>query len=1146
MKLSTRLMLAMVALVLLTATAVGVLAYRNVEAIALPRALAGIEMNTRVVATGLEASVAGVRADVNTQGRAVQGLVRASLAGGRDPVDGTPEARWRNSLADRFIADLAAKPAYMQFSLIGIADGGREIVRVDRLGPDGNIRVAPEADLEPEADKDFFDAAIGLHAGEVYAAPVAPDRLRGAPGAPAGPLLRVAAPVFAANGKPFGLLNVYVDPRPAFDRLRTGGPRDRAIYVVTERGDFLLRADSEREFGSESSRPARIQDEFPQLAPALTASGWQARVMPDRAGAAFGVALMPVQLAEGPRLNVIQAVPRDRLVATPTAARNATFLAAVVAVLGALALAGLLARSLTRPLAQITAAVDNFTATTPIQVPTEASGEVGVLARSFARVAREMQEATAALKKETEERRHLFETSLDLILITDRRGNFVQVSPSSAAILGYKPEEMIGRSAAPFLHPDDLEPTRAEMRLARRSGYLRNFETRYCRKDGSIATLAWTGVWSEARQQYFFIGRDMTEATLAEEKFRLAVEASPSGIIMTDAGGTIILVNAETERMFGYLREELIGQSIDMFVPIKLRDGHIQERKGFVARPERRRMGAGRDLFGLRKDRSEFPVEIGLNPIHTPRGLLILSAVVDITESKRAQAALVESAAMARGIVETALDAFVQVDEAGAIVEWNSQAELMFGWSRHEAIGKLLVDMIVPELHRARYKEGLARFLRTGEGWILGTRFEIEAQRRDAQLINVEVSVTAFRRHGSHVFNWFIRDLTDRIAAEAQVRQAQKMEAVGQLTGGIAHDFNNILTVITGTIEIIAEAVANKPEAAAVAKMIEDAAERGADLTQRLLAFARKQPLQPHKINVNALVVDTAKLLRPTLGEHIEIESMLEEDIWPSLVDPHQLSTSLLNLALNARDAMPDGGKLTLETANVHLDENYVRAQSEVRPGPYVMVAVSDTGTGIPAAIRDRVFEPFFTTKEIGKGTGLGLSMVYGFVKQSGGHVKIYSEEGHGTTIKIYLPRARDVDEVPDDVAPIAPIEGGQETILVVEDDALVRAFVTSQLKSLGYATLVASNAAEAIKLIDQGAEVDLLFTDVIMPGGMNGRELAVEALKRRPRLKVLFTSGYTQDAIVHHGRLDPGVVLLAKPYRKSDLARMVRVAIGH
>jgi PAS domain S-box-containing protein len=746
MKLSTRLMLAMVALVLLTATVVGVLAYRNVEAIALPRALAGIEMNTRVVATGLEASVAGVRADVNTQGRAVQGLVRANLAGGRDPLDGTPEARWRNSLADRFVADLTAKPAYMQFSLIGIADGGREIVRVDRLSPDGSIRVAPEADLQPETDKDFFDAAIVLHAGEVYAAPVALDRLRGPTGAPAEPLLRIVAPVFAANGKPFGLLNVYIDLRPAFDRLRAANPGDRAIYVVTERGDFFLRSDVERVAGSASSKPARIQDEFPQLAPALTASEWRARIMPDRAGATFGVASIPVRLAEGPRLNAIEAVPRDRLVATPTAARNATFLAAVVAVLGAIGLAVLLARSLTRPLAQITAAVENFTATAPIQVPTKAGGEVGVLARSFARVAREVQEATAALKKETEERRHLFETSLDLILITDRRGNFVQVSPSSATILGYKPEEMIGRSAAPFLHPDDLESTRAEMRLARRGRDLRNFETRYRRKDGNTATLAWSGVWSEARQQYFFIGRDMTETKLAEEKFRLAVEASPSGIIMTDASGTIVLVNAETERMFGYLREELTGQSIEMLVPSNLHDAHLRQRMGFVARPERRRMGAGRDLFGLRKDRSEFPVEIGLNPIHTPEGLLVLSAVVDITESKRAQAALVEIAAMARGIVETALDAFVQMDEAGAIVEWNSQAERMFGWSRQEAIGKLLVDMIVPELHRVRYKEGLARFLRTGEGWILGTRFEIEAQRRDARLINVEVSVTAFRR----------------------------------------------------------------------------------------------------------------------------------------------------------------------------------------------------------------------------------------------------------------------------------------------------------------------------------------------------------------------------------------------------------------
>jgi CheY-like chemotaxis protein len=369
------------------------------------------------------------------------------------------------------------------------------------------------------------------------------------------------------------------------------------------------------------------------------------------------------------------------------------------------------------------------------------------------------------------------------------------------------------------------------------------------------------------------------------------------------------------------------------------------------------------------------------------------------------------------------------------------------------------------------------------------------------------------------------------------------MEAVGQLTGGIAHDFNNILTVITGTIEILAEAVADRPQLAAIAKMIDEASERGAGLTQHLLAFARKQPLQPQETDINALIVETAQLLRPTLGEHVEMESMLESDAWRAQVDPNQLATALLNLALNARDAMPEGGKLTLETGNVHLDESYTSAHGDVSPGPYVMIAVSDTGSGIPAAIRDKVFEPFFTTKATGKGTGLGLSMVYGFVKQSGGHIKIYSEEGHGTTIKIYLRRAHgQVQQQPAD-SPVAIVGGGHERILVVEDDALVRNYVVAQLGSLGYSTFTAKDSTEALAVIDSAVDLDLLFTDVIMPGSMNGRQLADEAVKRRPSLKVLFTSGYTENAIVHHGRLDPGVLLLAKPYRKSDLAHMIRKA---
>jgi signal transduction histidine kinase len=390
-----------------------------------------------------------------------------------------------------------------------------------------------------------------------------------------------------------------------------------------------------------------------------------------------------------------------------------------------------------------------------------------------------------------------------------------------------------------------------------------------------------------------------------------------------------------------------------------------------------------------------------------------------------------------------------------------------------------------------------------------------------------------------------VRRFQEMEATEAQVRQAQKMEAIGQLTGGVAHDFNNILTVITGSIEILADAVKGRPQLAQITDLISAAAARGADLTQRLLAFARRQPLQPRSIDVNELVVDVVRLLRPTLGEQIEIESMLAHDCAPALIDPSQLSTAILNLALNARDAMPNGGKLTLETKNVELDDAYAGMNSEVKAGHYVLIAVSDTGEGIPAKLLDKVFEPFFTTKDVGKGSGLGLSMVYGFVKQSNGHVKIYSEEGHGTTVKLYLPQAASVPDALVAEFGIPGADHGDESILIVEDDPLVREYVVTQIKRLGYRTQAAGNAAEALAVIDGPDHIDLLYTDVIIPGGMNGRQLAIEAVKRRPGLKVLYTSGYTENAIVHHGRLDAGVLLLPKPYLMSDLARMLRTALA-
>jgi PAS domain S-box-containing protein len=388
------------------------------------------------------------------------------------------------------------------------------------------------------------------------------------------------------------------------------------------------------------------------------------------------------------------------------------------------------------------------------------------------------------------------------------------------------------------------------------------------------------------------------------------------------------------------------------------------------------------------------------------------------------------------------------------------------------------------------------------------------------------------------------RDVTEAKETERLLRQSQKMDAIGQLTGGIAHDFNNILTVIIGMTEILGEELVGDPKIGSIAKTISQAADRGAELTQRLLAFARKQPLRPREADVNALIIDATSLLRAALGEQIEIESLLDENAVHALVDMPQLTTALLNLAVNARDAMPDGGRLTLETGNVLLDRNSIDAREEVRPGRYVMIAVTDNGAGIPASIQDKVFEPFFTTKAVGKGTGLGLSMVYGFVKQSGGHVSIDSEEGRGTSIKIYLPQAPAQTGNPAATQP-AGSAGGRETILVVEDDALVRKYVTAQLESLGYRTLEAANGTDALAIVDSDVGFELLFTDVIMPGAMNGRALAEQAVQRRPALKVLFTSGYTENAILNNGCLPAGVLLLPKPYRKAALAQMVRQAVG-
>jgi PAS domain S-box-containing protein len=519
---------------------------------------------------------------------------------------------------------------------------------------------------------------------------------------------------------------------------------------------------------------------------------------------------------------------------------------------------------------------------------------------------------------------------------------------------------------------------------------------------------------------------------------------------------------------------------------------------------------------------------------------VLLELQEELALRSKAEADLRLSEAKFRSVLLASPDAVIVVSKAALIEFASDRVNDIFGYSPHELIGKPL-NILIPERFWIAHCQSVGGFFDKPRIRTMGAGSALWGRRKDGTEFPVEISLSPIELSGAESAVAAVRDVTNRKAIEAQLGQAQKMEAIGQLTGGLAHDFNNMLTVITGTIGILGEAVKDRADLLSITKLIDDAAQRGARLTQQMLAFARKQPLHPRDVDVNVLVLEAVKLLRPTIGEQITITTQLFDTAWTALVDHNQLATTILNLALNARDAMPNGGKLVLETQNVCLDESYVRMNGDVKVGSYVMIGVSDTGTGIPAHLLGKVFDPFFTTKEVGKGTGLGLSMVFGFVKQSGGHIKIYSEEGRGTTVRIYLPRAVEAQDVAVEAAVISNVEGGEEVILVVEDDALVRRYVVTQVANLGYTALQAVDASEALEIIDSGVAVDLLFTDVILPGSMSGRQLVHEALRRLPSLKTLFTSGYTKNAILHQGRLDPGVNLLQKPYRNDELARKLR-----
>jgi PAS domain S-box-containing protein len=517
----------------------------------------------------------------------------------------------------------------------------------------------------------------------------------------------------------------------------------------------------------------------------------------------------------------------------------------------------------------------------------------------------------------------------------------------------------------------------------------------------------------------------------------------------------------------------------------------------------------------------------------------VVGSMLDVTDHRQTQETLVAREARLRSILETAPEAIITISSRGIVESFSTAAERLFGYTSEEVIGQN-INMLMPSPHAEQHDGYLERYLATGEARIIGIGRVVEGRRKDGTIVPVELAVGEIVLGGERTFTGFLRDLTVRQRMEQELRQAQKMEAVGQLTGGIAHDFNNLLTVILGNLEMLQKRLGDDERQQTLVREARETAQLGAQLTDRLLTFGRRQPLQPRALDLSQLMVGLSELLRRTLGETIVVRTTVAPDVSRILADPAQLQNAVLNLALNARDAMPRGGTLTIQAEDVELDADYVQAHPETRRGRYVMIAVSDTGSGMTPEVRDRAFDPFFTTKGAGAGSGLGLSMVYGFVKQSGGHVSLYSELGHGTTVRLYLPPARGEVERAGDISAEEP-KGRGETILVVEDDASVRRVNVARLVELGYRTIEAADGPSALQLLDGQPAVELLFTDIIMPGGMTGVELAQAVRQRFPWMPILLSSGYAAPELLKSGGGIPGAVLLRKPYTAAALATKLR-----
>ena len=628
------------------------------------------------------------------------------------------------------------------------------------------------------------------------------------------------------------------------------------------------------------------------------------------------------------------------------------------------------------------------------------------------------------------------------------------------------------------------------------------------------------------------------------------LEASPNAVVAIDDQGRIIYVNPQAETTFGYERGDLIGEPVELLIPQRVTDRHVAHRNGFIGNPLARPMGIGLDLAGRRRDGSEFPVEISLSPVATAGGIEVFATVVDITARKAAEQSLAESEQRFRAVLEASPNAVVAIDDQGRIIYVNPQAETTFGYERGDLIGEP-VELLIPQRVTDRHVAHRNGFIGNPLARPMGIGLDLAGRRRDGSEFPVEISLSPVATAGGIEVFATVVDITARKAAEAQLLQAQKLESIGRLAGGIAHDFNNMLFAIRGFGDMLAEDLAPDqranfdPDVALNSvNEITTAAERAASLTRQLLTFSRRQPLSSKNVDLNASVRAVEPMLRRLIEENIRLNLVLDPAIGMIRADPGQIDQILVNLVVNARDSMTEGGSVTIATFRSVFDAHDAEEHFGAPPGPYVQLAVSDTGVGMDQETKAHIFEPFFTTKEVGKGTGLGLATIYGIVQQLGGHIWLYSEPGHGSTFKLYFPeRASTVQEI----APIndAPPEQRQGVVMVVEDEPTVREMTTKLLQRAGYTVIALPDGVAALSYVAEGGqEIEVLVTDVVMPR-MSGVKLAERMIERFPGIGLVLVSGYLADSLDLRFVTARGAQFVNKPVASREFLAAVDAAMA-